>query len=120
MTDIRDGRMYVGNQVIPLAAQVSVLMATYLSHRADRWPRTANPHLVINMSTAGKTSEAGYQWINRRLGFRAQDLREDRIIQEVQATGGDIRRICDLFGLTVGAAQRYVDGLDPPAGIGEG
>ena len=27
--------------------------------------------------------------------------------QEIHATGGDIRRICDLFGLSVEAATRY-------------
>jgi hypothetical protein len=34
-------------------------------------------------------------------------MREDRILQEIHATGGDILRICDLFGLSVEAAVRY-------------
>lgn len=33
-------------------------------------------------------------------------MREDRILNEVQATGGDARRICDLFGLTVDGVIR--------------
>jgi len=31
-----------------------------------------------------------------------------------RATGGDVRRICDLFGLSVGAAVRYTAILDHP------
>jgi hypothetical protein len=41
----------------------------------------------------------------------AQAIREDRILDEAIATG-DVRRICDLFGLTVEAALRYTGGCD--------
>ena len=42
-------------------------------------------------------------------------MREDRILDEAHATGGDVRRICDLFGITVGAAIRYTATVDPPS-----
>jgi hypothetical protein len=29
-------------------------------------------------------------------------------LREALATGGDIRRLCDLFGHTAGGAKRYV------------
>jgi hypothetical protein len=45
---------------------------------------------------------------------RAKDIRSDRILDEVRATGGDIRRICDLFGLTVADASRYTVTLEHP------
>jgi hypothetical protein len=41
-------------------------------------------------------------------------IREDRILDEVLATGGDLRRLCDLFGLSVKAAHRYTALLDHP------
>lgn len=41
-------------------------------------------------------------------------LRADRIIDEVIATGGDVRRLSDLFGLSVSAAIHYLGVLDPP------
>ena len=47
------------------------------------------------------------------LGVSAQAVREDRILDEALATGGDIRRLCDLFGLTVGGAERYARVLGP-------
>jgi len=31
---------------------------------------------------------------------------EDRILDETYATGGDVRRICDLFHLSAGGAAR--------------
>jgi hypothetical protein len=36
-----------------------------------------------------------------RLAVATKDIRTDRILDEVRATGVDTRLICDLFGLTV-------------------
>ncbi|MEU9000211.1 hypothetical protein ACGFSD_07365 [Streptomyces caniferus] len=38
--------------------------------------------------------------------------RSDRLLHEAEASGGDPRRICDLFGLTVGAALRYTSTVE--------
>ena len=46
------------------------------------------------------------------MNLRPQTLREDRILDEVRATGGDVRRICELFGLSVEGALRYTSTLD--------
>jgi hypothetical protein len=43
-----------------------------------------------------------------------QAIREDRILHEAHASGGDIRRICDLFGLSVSAAERHAATLEHP------
>jgi hypothetical protein len=37
---------------------------------------------------------------------------EDRILDEVRATGGDIRRVCELFDLSVEAATGYAATLE--------
>jgi len=42
----------------------------------------------------------------------AQAIREDRILHEAHATRGDIRRLCDLFGLSVSGAERYTATVD--------
>ncbi|MEV6653888.1 hypothetical protein [Streptomyces sp. NPDC051219] len=47
--------------------------------------------------------------------MKPQALREDRILQEIHATGGDARRICDQFGLSITAALRYANTLGHPA-----
>lgn len=41
-------------------------------------------------------------------------MREDRILDEVHATSGDVRRLMDLFGLTAKGAQRYTATLSHP------
>jgi hypothetical protein len=43
-----------------------------------------------------------------------QALRDDRITQEIYATGGDVRRLCDFFGLGIDAALRYTTVLEHP------
>ena len=55
---------------------------------------------------------ARYPW--HRYDLQPRPLREDRILHEIHATGGDIRRICDLFGLSVNAAMRYTAVLEHP------
>ena len=82
------------------------------THRARTWPNTANPHLFINRKTAPRLTRSGryFPWV--RAGISPQALREDRILNEIHATGGDVRRICDLFGVTIDAALRYAHVLD--------
>lgn len=49
-----------------------------------------------------------------QIGFPAETLSEVRILDEVQATGGDIRRICELFDVGVEAALRDTNVLGRP------
>ena len=42
----------------------------------------------------------------------AQQIRLDRILDEAQATSGDVRALCDLFGMSVGNAARYATAID--------
>jgi hypothetical protein len=60
------------------------------------------------------------QWIRDQLSLPAQSIRFDRILDEAHATGGDIRRLMDLFGISVETAHRYVKtvntALDPAVG----
>jgi hypothetical protein len=86
----------------------------YLNFRARRWPGTANPHLFINVMTATRTSQVTYVWVNETLGLPAHKFREDRILDEVHATGGDVRRVSAMFGLTITPLQRYLDTLNHP------
>jgi hypothetical protein len=51
------------------------------------------------------------EWLAHRLGLSTQALREDRILHEVRATGGDIRHLC---GLSVSSAERHIAVLGDP------
>lgn len=111
LTDVRDGRLYLPNRTILLAHPARRSLSAWLDYRSMQWPRSINPHLFINIQTAVRTTQVSHVWINSTLGFSAQDLREDRILDEARATK-DIRRLCDLFGLSVKGAERYLDTLD--------
>ncbi len=41
-------------------------------------------------------------------------IREARILHEIHATGGDVRRACEMFGYSVSGAMRCLSTLDPP------
>lgn len=103
LTDIRDGRLHLPDRTILLAGPVREKLADWLTERARRWPATVNPHLFINWYTAVRTCPATHSWVSRTIGASAQAIREDRILHEAQASHGDIRRLCDLFGLTPAA-----------------
>jgi hypothetical protein len=107
LTDIVDGRLALDGRDIPLAGPVRVRLAAWLDHRGRTWPATANAHLFINKRSGPRLMPVGKQFPWTKTNLRPQALREDRILQEIHATGGDVRRICDLFGITVGTAMRY-------------
>jgi hypothetical protein len=113
-TDIRDGRVHLNGRTILLAEPVRVRLAAYLNYRNQRWPHTANQHLFIHHRTALGTKAVGTRWPGLVLGTAARDIRTDRILDEVRATGGDLRRICALFGMSVAGATRYTAILDHP------
>lgn len=114
LTDIHDGRLHIDGRTIPLAGPVQVRLAAYLDHRSKTYPGSINPHLLINRRNAPRLTPVGHQFPWTGLGLRPQMLREDRILQEIHATGGDVRRLCDLFGLSVDTALRYASTLEHP------
>ncbi|MFB6557422.1 hypothetical protein ACFCYH_00685 [Streptomyces sp. NPDC056400] len=112
LTDIKDGRLNLGDRSLPLAGPVLTRLTAYLDHRARTWPASINPHLFVNRKSAPRTVPVSrnFPWVKAKL--KPQALREDRILQEIHATGGDVRRICDLFGLSIEAALRYTNTVE--------
>ncbi|WP_248761026.1 hypothetical protein [Pseudarthrobacter sp. SSS035] len=113
LTDVRDGRIHLPGRTVLLAAYVRQSLAAWLDYRNTRWPKSTNPHFFINKQSAVRTTEVSRFWVNSTLGMSAQALREDRILDEARATQ-DIRRLCDLFGLSVKGAERYLSTHDHP------
>ncbi len=114
LTDIVDGRLTLGGRLIPLAKPVRTRLSAWLDHRARTWPGSINPHLFVSRRSAPRLVPVGHQFPWMKTNLNPQALREDRILQEIHATGGDVRRICDLFGLSVSAAQRYAATVGHP------
>ena len=61
-----------------------------------------------------RAGTVSHHYVLQTVGMAIQQIREDRILHEALATGGDVRRLCDLFGISVAAALRYTAVLDPP------
>lgn len=99
-----------------LAEPVRDRVRAYLDHRNQRWPRSANPHLFLTRLTSGRTTPASKRWIWLTIGsgLSAAAVREDRILDEAHATSGDVRRLADLFGLSIQAGTRYAAALNHP------
>lgn len=120
LTDVRDGRLHLDGRVIVLAAPVRTRLAAWLSHRAKRWPNTTNPHLFIHYRTSARVDPVGPRSVRLTIGPRLTptSLREDPILNETHATGGDARRLADRFGLSIQATTRYVATVDHPDLLG--
>ena len=109
------GTLIAGGRVRPLDRLTAGQLRAWLQARHARWPATANPHLLINLSTAGGLEPVNRGYIHAAvhgLGITAQDLRADRLHDEAQASGGDPLRLAHLFGLSDGAAIRYCAELE--------
>jgi len=114
LTDVRDGRLHVGDQVIPLADPVRLRLSAYLTYRAEQFPATANPHLFVHARNVQGIRPVTPWWIRHKLGMSAQAVRQDRILDEAHASGGDVRLVCDLFGLSIAGAYRYTNTVGRP------
>ena len=114
LTDIVDGRLALDQRDIPLAGPVRVRLTAWLDHRNRTWPASINPHLFVGRVSAPRLTPVGKQFPWHGTTLRPQALREDRILAEIHATGGDVRRICDLFGLSIETAMRYALTLAHP------
>lgn len=114
LTDIVDGRLTLDGRSIPLAAPVRERLARWLDYRQTKWPNSQNPHLLIHQRSALRLMAANRTYPWQEAGIRPQKIREDRILAEVHATGGDARRISDLFGLSIEGTNRYLGALEHP------
>lgn len=114
LTHIVDGRLTIDDRAIPLAEPVRQRLATWLDHRAARWPHTTSDYLFLNQRSNYRNCPVGRRWLRLTIGddFTWRELREDRILAEARDNGGDVRGIADLFGLSINASSRYAYSLE--------
>ncbi|ADI04348.1 hypothetical protein SBI_01227 [Streptomyces bingchenggensis BCW-1] len=110
--DLGNRRLTIAGRVRPLDDLTLKLLLEWLEHRRNRWPNTANLHLLINNQTATKTSRASNHWISASM--RGQDatlerLRVDRQLEEALTHGPDPLHLAEVFGLDEKTAMRYAD-----------
>jgi hypothetical protein len=107
LIDVRGGRVHIGDQVILLADPVRQRLTAYLNYRQATWPNSINPHLFIHRRSGLHIRPVTPWWIRKQLKMSGQLIRQDRILDEAHATGGDVRALCDLFGLSIATGARY-------------
>lgn len=107
--DLRDGRLHLGDRVVLLATPVRQRLTAY---RQRTWPNSVNPYLFVHVRNAGTDRHVTPWWVRHQLSIPGMRIRQDRILDEAHATGGDVRALCDLFGLSVAGAYRYTAALD--------
>jgi hypothetical protein len=91
----------------------------YLTHRSGTGSSPNVPprsHLFLTKHTGRRTEECSKRWIWLTIGpdLSIAAIREDRILDEAHATGGDVRRLADLFGLSIQAGTRYTNVISHP------
>jgi integrase len=114
--DLAAGTLGVGGRPRRLDGLTLKALCGWLELRWHRWPASANPYLLVNQSTAGGLTPVtrGYvQEVFGRLGVTAEDLRVDRLLAEVQDSGGDPLTLTLLFGISDPTAIRYCLELGP-------
>jgi integrase len=114
--DLAGGTLLVDGRPRRLDILTRGQLRAWLRLRRQQWPASANPYLLVNHSTAGGLTPVTRHYVQevfQRLGVTAQDLRVDRLLAEVHATGGDPLKLTLLFGISDPTAIRYCLELDP-------
>ncbi|PJM97805.1 integrase [Streptomyces sp. CB01201] len=110
--DLGNRRITVGGHVRPLDDLTHRAVLDWLDHRRNRWPNTANPHLLITQKPAVELGPAGKLWTTqatRNLTATLERLRVDRQLEEVLIHGADPLHLALVFGIDEKTAVRYAD-----------
>jgi site-specific recombinase XerD len=112
LADIDPGnrRLTITGTTRPLDDLTRHLLLAWLEHRRQRWPGTANPHLIINQQTAMTTRPVSENWLTetcRGLTATLERLRADRQLEEALTHGADPLHLAAVFGIDDTTAIRY-------------
>ncbi|MEU4173669.1 hypothetical protein [Streptomyces sp. NPDC026589] len=114
--DLGNRRITVDGHVRPLDDLTRRAVLDWLGHRRNRWPKTANPHLLITQKTAVELGPAGKLWTTRatrNLTATLERLRVDRQLEEALTHGADPLHLALGFGIDEKTAIRYADSARP-------
>ena len=114
--DLSAGRLVIrratARHVVYLDERTHALIAAWLRHRCERWPKSNNPHLLVSRHTAMDTRQQSIGLTALRamlepLGVTPSALRADRILDEARQTADPIH-LMRLFGICDSTALKYV------------
>ena len=108
--DLGNRRLTITGTTRPLDDLTRTLLLAWLQHRRERWPGTANPHLIINQQTAMTTRAVSENWLThscRGLSATLERLRIDRQLDEALTHDADPLHLAAVFGIDDTTALRY-------------
>ncbi|WP_433754713.1 tyrosine-type recombinase/integrase [Nocardia sp. CA-135398] len=107
--DLGNRRITISGGAHPLDPLTHQLLIDWLDHRRQRWPHTANPHLLISKESALRTGPVSAAFLQNLRGLPAnlERLRIDRQLEEALACGGDPLHLAAVFGIDPSTAIRY-------------
>lgn len=107
--DLGNRRIMIGGRDLPIDEITATVLREWLDHRRSRWPRTANPHLLISKETALRTGPVSTALLPKRHGLTAtvERLRIDRKLEEAITCGADPLHLSAMFGITGTNAIRW-------------
>jgi hypothetical protein len=94
----------------PLDEFTASAVSGYLAFRNYRWPATTNPYLLVTRKTAHTGQPVSEFWMTRLfrgLPVTAEQLRDDRIVEEALSGRADPLHLAAVFGFEPRTGLRY-------------
>jgi integrase len=119
--DLAAGRLVIrrmtGRHIVYLDELTHTLIAAWLRHRHQRWPKSINPYLLVSRQTAmdARQQRIGLPALRAMLapfGVTPSALRTDRILDEARQTADPVH-LMRLFGICDTTALKYVFAAHP-------
>ncbi|MFC5828039.1 tyrosine-type recombinase/integrase [Nonomuraea insulae] len=110
--DLGNRRITISRWTRPLDDLTHRLLIEWLEYRRQRWPDTANPHLLISKRTAVGTEPVSQTLLApllRGLPATIERLRIDRQLEEALTHGPDPLHLTKVFGIAEDTAVRYAN-----------
>jgi len=108
--DLANRRLTIAARTRPLDDLTARLLIEWLEYRRERWPNTANRHLLLTRESAVNFGSICYSHIVkilRGLPGTIERLRIDRQLEEALVHGADPLHLAAVFGISNSTAIRY-------------
>jgi hypothetical protein len=108
--DLAGRRLEPGGLDRPLDDFTASAIRGYLDFRNQRWPATTSPYLLVTRKTAHTGQPVSEFWLTRLfrgLPVTAEQLRDDRIVEEAIAGRADPLHLAAVFGIGPRTGLRY-------------
>ena len=108
--DLGNRQLVIATRIRPPDDLTRRTLVEWLAYRRQRWPNTANSHLIINQQTASETGPVSTFWAKK--APRGQEatlerLRIDRQLEEALVHGPDPLHLAAVLGVSEKTAIRY-------------